>query len=241
MANELFERATDPRQYDRDDIDWSGQVADSPIRQLVFTPFNELRGMWKGKDILEIGCGNGWMTNLVKEGGARYVEGFDPSSKNIYLAKKTFPNINFMHCDLNGYIIRRPFDIVLSNMVFGHIGDLDKALKKIYRMLRKGGEAHIHVPDYEYMKSPRKPEDEAEIEEVSKEEYVFISTRKGMGRFADVVRKPEVYIEAAKKAGLELIENHGNPFTKEFVEAVPRYGKLEGVIAQQFFRFKKNN
>ena len=79
MIERLFVRATSPTQYDLDDISWSTENGlQSPTRRFFFDYLLRFKENWRGADILDIGCGTGWLMPLLKENGAKSVEGIEP-------------------------------------------------------------------------------------------------------------------------------------------------------------------
>ncbi|HHL73504.1 MAG TPA: class I SAM-dependent methyltransferase [Bacteroidetes bacterium] len=100
---------------------------------------------YKGKSVLEIGCGVG--IDLVKfaENGA-HVTGVDLSETAIDLARKNFAHRkldgNFLV--MNGEDLDFPdasFDVVYVHGVLQYTADPHQMAREMYRVLRKGGEA----------------------------------------------------------------------------------------------------
>ena len=93
------------------------------------------------KNVLEIGCGTGYLLSLIKKMGA-YVQGLEPSRvkkikkidiKNEFFLKKKF---------------NKKFDLILSNAVLEHEFNPNKFLKKTFKDLNYGGMQFLCVPDY---------------------------------------------------------------------------------------------
>ena len=104
---------------------------------------------YRGKDILEVGCGVG--IDLVKfaKGGAR-VTGVDLAEKSIELAKRNFA-FNGVEGDLivmNGEQLNfddNIFDAVYAHGVLQYTADDEKMIGEIFRVLKPGGEAIVMV------------------------------------------------------------------------------------------------
>ncbi len=99
---------------------------------------------YKGKHLLEIGCGVG--TDLVRFAqGRAVVTGVDLSRTAIDLAKKNFEFHN-LSCDLrvmNGETLEFPdnfFDAVYAHGVLQYTADAEKMISETYRVLKPGGE-----------------------------------------------------------------------------------------------------
>lgn len=76
------------------------------------------------KRILDIGCGIGYSSWLIKEAFPEaHILGVDISDKSIEIAKKLFrdPNISFEVDDLNTLTRREPFDLIVMIDVYEHI------------------------------------------------------------------------------------------------------------------------
>lgn len=97
---------------------------------------------FKGRSVLDLGCGYGWHCRYASERGAERVVGVDLSQKMIEKARA-------MTCDPEiEYICRavedvdypsRSFDIVISSLALHYVEDYKSVIRVIYRMLKKGG------------------------------------------------------------------------------------------------------
>jgi ubiquinone/menaquinone biosynthesis C-methylase UbiE len=113
-------------------------------------PFmHELAGFdrYRGKRVLEVGCGLG--TDLVQfaRGGA-IVTGIDLSSTSIELVKKRFAlyglSVDARTADAEHLPFdENSFDLVYSFGVLHHTPNTQKALDEVYRVLKPGGECTI--------------------------------------------------------------------------------------------------
>lgn len=96
----------------------------------------------KGAKVLDLGCGNGRVYELLKDLGIKYY-GLDISEELINHAKKSVPNGHFVVSDL----LKTPydgneFDLVLSVATLHHIPSgiaREQALKEIHRILKPEG------------------------------------------------------------------------------------------------------
>jgi ubiquinone/menaquinone biosynthesis C-methylase UbiE len=96
-------------------------------------------GNVKGKQVLDLGCGTGKNTSLIKDMGAD-VSGIDISDKMVEVAKREFRDIDFRV----GTALKLPhgnaeFDAVVAFLVMGHIKDWKKAFAEVFRVLKPGG------------------------------------------------------------------------------------------------------
>jgi len=101
-------------------------------------------GVYKDKDILEVGCGIGTAAQSFIEHGARYT-GIDVSVHSIELAKKRMEVYGLkgtiFEGDIQSFMIPdKKFDLIYSFGVLHHIKDLESAIKNIHNMLKPGGQ-----------------------------------------------------------------------------------------------------
>ncbi|HSA83937.1 MAG TPA: class I SAM-dependent methyltransferase [Patescibacteria group bacterium] len=124
-------------------------VINSPLRALA-QEFIEIRSLRrrvtvaKNKVILELGCGNGTGTKLIKKYfRPKHLYAIDNDPSRIELAKQKVrdQSITFEVAD----VVKLPYksesiDIVLDFSVLYHIDNWKEALKEIKRVLKPGGQ-----------------------------------------------------------------------------------------------------
>ena len=104
---------------------------------------------YRGKKILEIGCGAGVDLVRFARAGAEVI-GIDLSSTSIELARKNIEQ-NGLTADLyvmNGESMQFPdhsFDVVYAHGVLQYTADAKQMIAEIYRVLKPGGEAIVMV------------------------------------------------------------------------------------------------
>lgn len=98
----------------------------------------------RGKNVLDAGCGQGYMARLLAERGARVV-GVDLSKKFIEIArryeKKKQLGIEYIKADL-AHILQLKnnyFDLIVSVYVLCDVKNYDKAIGEMARVLKPGG------------------------------------------------------------------------------------------------------
>ena len=103
---------------------------------------------WKGKRVLDVGCGTGETAYLIAGRGAEEVIGLDYSEDAIAIAKKTHshPRLFFM-CD-DSARMRGLFDVIISMGTLEHMDNPLDALRKYKRMLARGGSLIITSPNW---------------------------------------------------------------------------------------------
>lgn len=115
---------------------------------------NYLKNKKKQLYILEIGCGNGWFSNLMSTVENTKVIGLDINLPELQLADKIFQknNLAFAFGDLyeSSEIYNQKFDIIVFNSSIQYFKDIAMLFKITKNMLSKNGELHIiDSPFYE--------------------------------------------------------------------------------------------
>ena len=93
---------------------------------------------WKGKKVLDVGCGTGLFAfNAAKKGAI--VLGVDFSIEAIQIAKSQYihKNLKFESTDINK--IKEKFDVIVSNGTLEHMDNPLKTLRLFKRRLTKSG------------------------------------------------------------------------------------------------------
>jgi len=93
-------------------------------------------------DILEIGCGTGNYTTLLKDRFPRSdITAVDISEDMLDVAKEKFEasDIDFITADAEDLSLKKEFDLITSNACLQWFDNLDGALAKLKKLLRKDG------------------------------------------------------------------------------------------------------
>ncbi|WP_455424190.1 class I SAM-dependent methyltransferase [Flavobacterium bizetiae] len=95
---------------------------------------------FKGKSVLDLGCGYGWHCIYAKEQGAENVIGVDLSKKMIDKAKENSKQLAIDYYQMPVEDIdfkEEQFDIVFSSLTFHYIENLNVVFRKIHQYLKK--------------------------------------------------------------------------------------------------------
>lgn len=97
---------------------------------------------FKGKKVLDLGCGFGWHCQYAIEHGVSSVVGVDISEKMLKVAKeKTSKEIKYIQKPLEDVEFPKDsFDIVISSLTFHYLVSFEDIAKKIHSWLKKGGD-----------------------------------------------------------------------------------------------------
>ena len=92
---------------------------------------------------LDVGCGNGWVVRKISiNPKCRKAVGIDKSKKMIIQAKKDKKNSkeSYYHTDIESWKYTDKFDFVFSMESLYYADSIDVALKKIFKLLKIGGQ-----------------------------------------------------------------------------------------------------
>lgn len=100
---------------------------------------------FKGKSVLDLGCGYGWHCKYAADNGAERVIGVDISEKMLETAKikNNAPQIEYMKKPIEEIgamgFGEESFDVVLSSLAFHYIKDFTSVCKQIFSLLKSSG------------------------------------------------------------------------------------------------------
>ena len=113
----------------------------------------DLCGDINNQKVLDVGCGEGYVSRALINRGAASVEGVDISKEMIKLAKgkekDKFSNINYQVCDIKKLPFKNnTFDLVLGIFVFNYlyVDETLISMKEIFRVLKNKGKFVFGVP-----------------------------------------------------------------------------------------------
>lgn len=97
---------------------------------------------FKGKNVLDLGCGFGWHCIYAKEQGAQQVVGVDISQKMLKVAEEKSKGLSIKYQqqaieDID--FSKEEFDVVISSLAFHYVQDFQFILQKINYCLKPGG------------------------------------------------------------------------------------------------------
>ena len=129
--------------------DWyiqrAGDKGDINQRTVINPAILECLGKIKGKNILDAGCGHGYLSRMLEKQDAHII-GIDSSKKLIDYACSRGGTTKYIQSDLfkvNELFSREEFDIIILNMVIHNISDLETLCKKLSWVLKNQGDLII--------------------------------------------------------------------------------------------------
>jgi SAM-dependent methyltransferase len=97
--------------------------------------------------IMELGCGNGWLTNYLAQNLESYVWGIDRNQLELAQAARAFGSnsrLAFAHADIfNAPFANNHFDIIVLASVIQYFPDLPALISRLLSLLSTQGELHI--------------------------------------------------------------------------------------------------
>jgi 2-polyprenyl-3-methyl-5-hydroxy-6-metoxy-1,4-benzoquinol methylase len=87
--------------------------------------------------ILEVGCGTGWLSNALTDFGD--VTGLDLSPQAVERARELYPKARFLAAPFDTFETEQRFDFVVSADVLSHVSDQKGFVDRVARLLRPGG------------------------------------------------------------------------------------------------------
>ncbi|GEM_PF-1600102 len=208
-VNKLINLATDPEQYTQGEA--TSWIDDSRRQQEQRERFwNAIKPFISPSchSVLDVGCGSGWMAELLFGLGVDQYAGIEPSRRNFEITKREHPDLCIARTTLAEYTTNAPLDCILAIMVLSHMEDMDASFKKIFDLLNKEGifisiTSAFHEASHRHERNKRR----YEVEVIDEDQYVDRSIEGTGYGIADINRRPEYYIREARKCGLSLMKH----------------------------------
>ncbi len=106
-----------------------------------------LRQQHRSLNILEVGCGNGWLSAKLAELPAVKVTGLDPNGIEIEQARRVFnkPNLKFINGTFSRDMFKTDtkFDVVIFAASIQYFPSLNNVLEDAFALLSAAGRIHI--------------------------------------------------------------------------------------------------
>jgi ubiquinone/menaquinone biosynthesis C-methylase UbiE len=150
------------RKYDKIaskyDKSWDGRMS-AKFKQKIF----EIAKLKDGDKVLDVGCGNGTLLNLLKQKADISPYGIDISPNMISQCKSKYPDYNFSVSSGEQLPFNdNTFDMVTTCCVLHHFDNANNFFKEAYRVLKPNGKIIVNdikmplilKPFFDYIFSP---------------------------------------------------------------------------------------
>ncbi len=138
----------------KDNMTWDSSLYDQK-HNFVFKYGEDLVNILQpkpGERILDLGCGTGYLTNIIAEAGAD-ITGIDNSEQMITKARSEYPAIDFRVLSATNFYFEDSFDAIFSNAVLHWITDKEKAIECMFNNLKSEGRIVVELGGKDNVKS----------------------------------------------------------------------------------------
>jgi 2-polyprenyl-3-methyl-5-hydroxy-6-metoxy-1,4-benzoquinol methylase len=104
------------------------------------------------KSICDLGCGNGHITGRLAKLGYQ-VTGIDASPSGIAIARRAYPEVEFVEALIDRELSVGQFDLVVSSDVIEHMYRPSDLLEAALALLKPGGQLLLGTPYHGYLKN----------------------------------------------------------------------------------------
>jgi SAM-dependent methyltransferase len=109
---------------------------------------NYLARIWRPLAILDLGCGNGWLSHQLAAISTRVrVYGLDLNRRELAQAARVFvdqPRVRFLYADVFAADLPAGFfDIVILASVIQYFPDVPALIRRLFALAAPGGEVHV--------------------------------------------------------------------------------------------------
>ena len=104
------------------------------------------------RSICDLGCGNGHISGRLAALGYD-VTGVDASASGIEIARRAYPDVEFVHSLIDHDLNLKQFDLVISSDVIEHLYRPSDLLEAAVSLLKPGGQILLGTPYHGYLKN----------------------------------------------------------------------------------------
>jgi SAM-dependent methyltransferase len=113
--------------------------------------FKKYVGISSPKNILEIGCGNGFVLKGLSGFEKHTLSGADIHIQGLKYSKERLPDIEFVQLDATKMPFENQYHAIGAFDMLEHIDDDLAVIKNVHRALISGGTFLVTVPQYQWM------------------------------------------------------------------------------------------
>ena len=211
---------------------------DDPTRLFILAYLRENLTGPEGLNAIDIGCGTGYVSELLFEFGAANVDGVEPSQNNVEIAQRLYPRLHVTQASLQDFESHKKYDLALCVMVFEHILDIEGAFRKIGELLNNGSKFYLVIGDKDIASRQRFDYDVIAFE-INKDTSAVATYRPNSGMLYDIFHSVDSIVKAANKTGF-LLERHVQMLpTDDLIQRRPKYNEYRDQSICHLLIFKK--
>jgi SAM-dependent methyltransferase len=126
-----------------------------------------------GKKVVDVACGTGYGSSLLRRHGAASVTGIDISEEAIAHAKREYaaPGISFLHGDVSTLRVAGPADCIVSFETIEHLNEPENLLIPARELLGPGGHFIVSTPVRHVGSLTDRPANPFHVREWNEEEF----------------------------------------------------------------------
>lgn len=113
--------------------------------------FKKYLGVTEKKNILEIGCGTGFVLKALSQFENYNLTGAEIHIEGLKYAKRRVEKAEFIQCDATNLPFENEFDAIGAFDVLEHIENDELVMKNIFKALKRNGKFFISVPQHMFM------------------------------------------------------------------------------------------
>lgn len=172
----------------------------------------------QSRTVLDLGCGNGWLSGRLAEAGRDSILGVDVNLAELRQARRVFTSdqLSFCYADIFAPVFESDcFDIIIIGSALQYFPDLPRLVDRCLQLCRKGAEIHLlDSPLYtrETVAEARRRSDEyyAQLESNSMAKHYFHHCREDLEKYA---------VRFQYEPMSERVDQHDSPFPWVIISA----------------------
>jgi len=203
--------------------------------------WDSLGGDLHGLDVLDLGCGHGWLSARLADAGAR-VRGIDGSGALLAHARRGAPHVEFVQADLTRDVLPtdRRYDRIVAHMVLMDLPVIDPVLAFVRRVLEPTGRFIFTMPhpcffNYKARTDPDTGQLYCGVSDYLAPTEWWIESYGGHRHYH---RSLTFYVDALQRHGLAVTRLHEppqlsrdpDPVRATFYQGIPKFLLLESRV-----------
>jgi SAM-dependent methyltransferase len=130
-----------------------------------------------GALVLDVGCGEGYGTELLRQAGARRVLGVDYDCDVVQHVRHRYPSVSSLRANAVSLPFRdASIDVVVALQVIEHLWEQQRFVQDCARVLRTGGRMLLTTPNRVTFATPEMPRNPFHSHELSADELIELTT-----------------------------------------------------------------